>query len=153
VSSVEVHPFDVMQLAKGDWISPDRCEEIVGVSRTHREYSRKLVSICEHTEKQWARLRDEVAVVVQEKDGIRICTDDEAVPYLRRRREGHVRGLKRTQLRQMGVDTSKLSTPELRSLHERECIVGAAFLLGGKKEQRAMLRAHQRSTPALTAKK
>jgi hypothetical protein len=153
VTRVEVHPVDVLTLRKGEWLSPDRCEAIVGVRRIHESYRLKLLALGSVIAKQWSDYRDEIVTIKCERDGLLICTDDQAVDENRKRRRANVRGLERAHVRQAGVDTSNLSTKELRELHERECVIGAAFLVGGRREQGAALSAHRRSTPNLIAGK
>lgn len=148
MGAVEIHPFDVNQLQKGDFISAERCEAVLGVKRSARHYRLELLKLKDQIERQWLDLRDEVITIECERDGLLIDTDERAVGTNRIRRRGHVRGLEHAQVRQMGVDVSNL-TPEQRDQHERECVVGAAFLLGGKREIRAVLKPHQRARPLL----
>ncbi len=145
----EIHPFDVTKLEKGDWISPDRCESVVGMRRTDKNYALRLLAIAQELERQWQQIRVEQITICSEKDGLRICTDDEAVNVNKDRRLSAVRAMERAQVRQCGVDAAKLSTTKIRGLHEREVVVGAAFLVGGRKHAQAELQAHQRSTPRM----
>lgn len=148
-SDVEIHPFDVMTLSKGDWLSPDRCEAVIGVRRDRPQYRLKMLALAEEIARLWHRERSEVVTLTQERDGLLICTDDQAVMVNKERRVQHVRGLERSLVRQGGVDTTKLSTDEHRSLHERELVVGSAFLSAGRKAVRAALKPKVRETPGL----
>jgi hypothetical protein len=140
----------VDELKKGEWISPDKCESLLSVKRDHKLYGLKLMGLGSDLERQWLESKGEVVTLTYEHEGIRICTDDEAVIVLKSRRKQNIRGLERTLTRQIGVDRARLSTNDLRNLHDRECTTGAAFLAGGRINARqAELRAHAANKPSL----
>lgn len=140
-------PFDVAQLAKGDRLTPSDLELVVELPRTHKKYALEITKLAHAIEKAWLKERQERVTIACRGDAICILTDEEAVLENKRRRQNHQRGLVRTQKRQAGIDASKL-TAGARKLHERECVVGAAFLLGGRTAVKATKpRAHRRATP------
>lgn len=145
----EVHPFDVTKLKKGDTISPERCEEVVGMSRQRKEYALKLLDLKLELERQWQLHLDETVTICCQRDGLHICTDEEAIDVNRRARLGSIRALERAQVRQVGVDINSVNDQKLRDLHERELVVGAAFLLGGRKHSQVALREHKRNAPTM----
>ena len=116
-------------------------------------YSLKLRDLGYELEKSWYKEKEEVITVRCEKDGLRICTDEMAVYVNRDRRKHGIKKIKGALTRQGGVDVENISTDEVRALHERELVVGAAWLAGGQKEERIQLRAHRRQTPGLPPKR
>lgn len=148
----EVHPVDVLAMRKGDVIPAERCEEILGIKRSdHDAYRCARLGLKVEIERQWHDLRGEVITMRCQGAGLQVCTDAQAVEENRRRRILNINGIKRAQMRQMGVDASRL-TPAQRLIHERECVIGGAWLVGGEKEARAALRPHVRGRPALPKK-
>lgn len=151
VTEVRPYPFDVLVLNKGDYIAPEKCEQVAGIRRDALggRYQLKLLGLRQALERQWERDRGEVITTTVEKDGIRICSDDGAVVTNEKRATQHIRGLRRDLVRQNGVDRSKVSSPELKNVHERSLVRLGAFIAGGQRAQRAALKEHKRNTPGL----
>jgi len=148
--SVTPYPFDVAQLSKGDWLPPERCERVIGVSRNDvKKYQLKLLGVKQALERQWHRERDEVITTSIERDGIRICTDDGAVVTNEKRFEQSRRMMRHALVRSNGIDRSALSSDEMRSKHERSLTRLAAFISGGTRAAFAALKGHRRATPGL----
>ena len=78
---VEKHPIDWASLKKGDVIGVEEMERILGVSRTHRDYSIKLCAFCQRTMDE-LETRGNAVVCRADHDAMRVLTDAEAAEYL-----------------------------------------------------------------------
>ncbi len=150
MSERKTFPFDLTGLAKGDWIPPEKCEEVAGYKRDHRDYPLRLLALSSGLADAWEAERGEVITTRIENGGIRICADDEAVHVNSGRFAAKVRGMKRDRDRTAGIDREKLSSDDLREEQERAVVRMGAFIAGGVKAARqALLQPHRRGTPLI----
>lgn len=149
-TEVRPYPIDVWKHEKGDWLTPEQCESITGVSRNapRGKYQLRLLGLRQSIERAWERERDEVITTAVEKDGIRILTDEGAVSTNERRSIQRIRGLASDLAKQNGVDRTKL-TDDGRAKHEKALTRLGAFLAGGRAAVRAALKPHKRTTPVI----
>ena len=148
------YPFDLESLQKGSWIPPERCEEVAGCKRVERDYSLKLLSLSSDLARSWFLERREVITTRIEKDGIRICIDDEAIDVNDRRFNSRVSGMRRDHTRLVGIDREKLPSDERRDQQERLVVKQGAFITAGlQAAQQVALQPHVRQTPTLSGKK
>lgn len=144
------YPFDLTNLAKGSWISPERCEEVAQCKRDDKRYSLRLLSLRTALEESWRREFDEVITTRTEGDGIRIVVDDEAIDVNDRRAKKRVRGLESDLHHLAGIDREKLTSDERREEQEKKVTRWAAFVAGGKRAaSAARLKPHKRGTPLI----
>jgi len=142
-------PLDVWALSKGDIISPEECERMAGVKRTHPRYSLRLCSICQLIQRKWSQEKGELVTLTQDHYGIRVCDDNSAVGVNTRVFTVGVRKVHKANRQTAGIDREKL-TAEMKVEQERLAIRTGAFLAGGKKAMRVKLKAYERQTPLLT---
>lgn len=125
---VEKHPIDWSSLKKGDVIGADEMERILGVSRTHRDYSIKLCAFCQRTMDE-LETRGLVVVCRSDRDAMRILTDAEAAEYLPTKFDKGAR-ISRTAHRQLQqVDPTGLTDQqqkEMRYQIQRQAMILAA---------------------------
>lgn len=150
MSDVEVkpYPFDVHALEKGVWISAEVCERLLNIKRHDRRYSLGILGLRRKLQKAWARDRGEIITTRGEKDGIRICDDNSAVPTNTDRFAQGVGKIRRSTRDLAGADRSKM-TPEMKAEQERGIVRQSAFLSAGRKASRTALKAVERKTPGL----
>lgn len=138
-------PFDFHAIYKGDTITPDQCERIIGMSREQKRYALKLVKLAEILEKGLRRIGRKCTVRCL-RDGIRVLTDAEAAEHNDAMVHQHLRGARRSVRRQSDVDTSNLSDGQ-RKQHEKALIRNGMMLQAARlrrielanEERRAML--------------
>ena len=153
MTDVRPYPFDLTELRKGSWITPEECERVGGVRRTDvKLYGLALLRVKDALERQWLRERTDIITVRTSADGLLICTDDDAVKVNEQRYGSGVSTIRRAFVRQNGVDRRELTSDDTRSLHERSVLRIGAFLAGAKQAVRVALRPTPRSTPGLPSK-
>lgn len=151
----EVGPyFDLTELKKGDWIPPEQCEYKLGLRRQDRNYQFKLLSLQRSLERHWLMEFGEKITTRIDRDGILICTDDDALVTNQRRVRQRISGLERDHERIGGIDRARLSSDALRNKHDRALSVVGAFLAAGHAAVKAALKpsAHVRAVPGLDSK-
>jgi hypothetical protein len=150
LTEAKPYPFDVHALSKGDYITPAECERVSGVKRDDmKRYPLRLLGLKEALERQWYRERGETITTAVDHDGIRICTDDDAVVTNEQRAQQAKGALRRALVRQNGVDVTKLSGDDVKDKHRSSLTRLAAFIAGGTREVQATLKGHARATPGL----
>lgn len=147
MTSTKHYPFDVPNLKKGDFIAPEICEALAGVTRADvKSYQLALMSLRDQLEKQWLREREEIITVVSSDDGLLICSDEAAVSTNDNRAQKAKKSLRRALFRQGGVDRSNLSDESIVR-HDRSLRAMTAYVMAGRAAERAVLRPHVRQTP------
>lgn len=146
--TLQRHPLDASVLKKGDYISPQRCEMIVGVDRKLRDYPLALVKLMDQIRDLLLREGKEW-VLRTEKDGIRILVDSEAAVFTGkvRFRQG-MRVMARAHRSALAVDTSNLTQLENKD-HAHQLDVNGKVLQAVRVAKKLALRAHRRKTPKL----
>ena len=129
--TTEKYPFDFDSLNKGDYIPPERIEDIVKLPRTHQYYSLKLLALREQIEME-LESRGRPVNVKSEKGGLRILTDEEARPYAEGLFNQAARALRRSHVRSCIIDTANLNEEDKKRL-ERTILNQASKLLAMKK--------------------
>lgn len=150
------YPLDVTALKKGDYLDPEFCAERVkcrafGTNEYNMALMKlhgQLVHLCE---KKGLKL-----VLRIRKNGIRVLTDNEAVPTIMKEIDGHVTKIVRRHREQVHkIDIAELSS-EMRPQYERNQVKGA-FLVAGirraRKEARKQLAPARTERPKLLPKK
>lgn len=139
------YPIDVDALVKGDEISVERVEVIVGVRYTDRRYALAACQLASWIEGEKLD-RGEYVTVATVKGAIRVLTDAEAADYLTRRFAAHEAGLRTSARRKAGVDRSAL-TEDGRAKHDRE-LVTMGMKLRRLRGREVTLKPAARATPS-----
>ncbi len=92
-------PLDIARLNKGDVISADECEEIIGESREGKNYGLRLVNLCD-TIMRMAEDDGRALPCRIVQDAIEIMTDPQAAKYYAAQYAAGVRQCSRAHRRQ-----------------------------------------------------
>lgn len=141
------YPLDVNALGKGDYISLEDCEKILGKKREADpdKYRLALLGLKDLIVRELTR-SGRVLTVNIHHDGIRICTDSEAAEYNKSRFALSVRSMTDATIRNQHVDDAEL-TEEQRAAHRQELVKMAAVTsatIGALKTCRLGAQAHKR---------
>lgn len=147
---VEFYPVDVDGLNKGDEISAERVQQILGISPAHPHLRLRSYELCRTIEKLMID-RGKPAIPRLMKDGsIRICTDSEAVA-VQAQRQKRIRKQARKNLRRnlRQIDPTNL-LPEQQRKWERE-VQASCTIVQAINSTRKKVRAIpvERNTPLL----
>ena len=148
--AVEKYPLDFDLLDKGQRIEVDELERTFGHKRGTTRYKFSLLALRERVEKELA-LRGKVVTVRTNRDALVICSDADAATYNDEAASRSWRRVKRSHVRNLGVDASKLAE-EGKKEHDRNLIVWGGMIVAGEKARRQLAltgSTHQRQTPAL----
>lgn len=137
------YPFDISEIKKGDYISPEDLQKIICASKgSHVEigssdYRFGLMGI-----KTWIETELEFEcrdmVLKCEQEGLRVLTDEEAEQYLRRRQTLDLRAFERDHVKYIGkIDKSQLSAEQLVQ-HENHSLKFGYFLSELKRAKKKM---------------
>jgi len=145
VVNANIHPIDTEVLEKGDYITPEQIEDILGVSRNDKQYPFKLM----YLQKKIMMDRQDIYAKA-EKDGLRILTDAEWTNYEGGLFTNALRAMARSVRRIAAVDVRELTEDE-RTKHDRRQIVMAQTLQGAHSSRREAMKSlpHERSVPGL----
>ena len=85
----EKHPLDVEALSRGDFIPPERVEQIYGLNRKDPRYPFMLLHLRKYIEDEWVD-EDGLGVAVRSHDGgLCLLQDEEVAGYATKyRRDG-----------------------------------------------------------------
>lgn len=110
-------PFDFDALQKGDYITPEKLTEIIGSKPDTQRYKFKVLRIVKQM-RQYLFHKGLVWTIKVEKDGIRICTDEQASEYNPTQYDFARKRMKRLYAQNAAVDISNL-TDETKAAHLR----------------------------------
>jgi hypothetical protein len=116
------HPIDVTTLKKGDWLSPEQCENIHGVLREEDPSGYAFANMSLRNKIEALSVDADYPFSCGHRDdGIRILTDAEALEEQKKRMRESIRKVKRARRLSDRNDLNNL-TPEQRREWERERI-------------------------------
>jgi hypothetical protein len=108
----------VSSLNKGDYLPPEKCEEILKMARTDPQYGYKLMGLIDLFTRLSERIKKPMSMRCHQL-GIKVNTDHEATRYHEReRQEGLRKHLRHTNRAKRLVDTNNLSKDD-KDRHER----------------------------------
>lgn len=145
----EYYPLDVRTLSKGDIISAAECERLTGGKRSQPNYPLMLLGLRDAIARELKKIGVVYTLRISHGE-ILVCTDAEAARYNRRIVKLSVRRVRRSHIRNLHVDTSKL-TDEQRKSHERS-IIHSGILLAASRSSRKKLgppASPERKTPVI----
>lgn len=121
----QIYPLDVDTLQKGEWISPERCAAIHGVSPEEDplQFGFETMKLAKRIEVLSAQT-DRRLYCHGEKQGIHVMTDEEHTEYARRKRRMGVRKITGAEEILSGTDLREVSE-EGRHRWEREMIISS----------------------------
>lgn len=147
------YPLQTEHLTKGSIIPAHVIEEAFGVKRGTDAYQLAAMQACNYITERFAA-RGEVVTVAQRKHDIAVLTDDEAVRHNKQQFRAGIRKARRSHARQLGVDRSQISTPQLVAEHDRSVEVAGRVLSAVSRVTREIAASvRKRETPTLVAGK
>ena len=144
-----IHPIDVTQLKKGDYLPPSQIVDICGVEVNNKRYSLELLKIRSFIQEE-SRNRGNPLLTKGENNGIRILIDDEALDHRSSRIESGekiiVIGLRDLML----IDTNNLLADRNKVLEHRVYVTGKKLQAMNDVERKLTAVDHIRMVPLLT---
>lgn len=116
-------PILISNLHKGRFITKREIMESMDVPN-EEDYWKYQMAYCQKIS-DYFKCEGIVLTIKYEKQGLRILTDKEAVPYLWEAFKKRIKGMIRDEERMKGVDTSELSSEE----DERKAIIEAKMVM------------------------
>lgn len=151
--SITRYPLDFDALKKGDYIPPERIEEIFQIKLEDdiKAFHLKLLGLKEQIEDRlWAR--GETATIKIEKDGVRILLDSEAADYNEESFNQALRKAGKAHHRNLHVNVGLLEDEKQLKQHERTLEVQGLVLQAiSETHKKLRLHAAKRTTPGLPA--
>lgn len=117
--------IDFTKLCKGDYIPPEQCERMFGVTRDTSEYGLKMLNLIEQVTKD-LRESGKLCHVKQSDYGLYVLTDDETPGWAIQEFEGARRRINRAHVVNQEAKVSAM-TDEGRKKHEAALSLGAAY--------------------------
>lgn len=106
-----IHPFDISEISKGDYISPETISRRSGIPITAKKYRLVVLAWKNKIESQWPDFHGGETVWTKtegDPPGIRILTDNEGSRYGNTRMNSHFRAIRKTTDTYVNMDTSQL---------------------------------------------
>ena len=122
-------PLDYDALEKGCYIPPDEIQAQCEHPRDTKKYQLYVLTLIE-TIRKHLYANGKSYTVKQDRDGIRILTDEEATEYNASRWDMLKGQLGRTHMQMLGVQTPLLADDAARNAHLRRCQLQAFELSG-----------------------
>lgn len=143
------YPMDFDAITKGDYIQPDEVERITHMDRNTRDYGLGVMKLQERIERECAD-RGYPVVTKQEKGGISILTDEEAVAYCERAFILKMGGMRTAHGKMLQIDRKELSEESAKQLDRNTHVNGWTLkaMWAGRRESFKSL-AHVRTVPGL----
>lgn len=138
MSNVQPYPLDVEGLRKGQVLSIEELEQILGMPRDDRRWQYSLLKLTKKICALRFRLDLPELTMRIEKGKLVICDDEDAALTNSRRSHGRIRGYKRDFRRNLVVDATKLSD-ETKKIHERDLARGALMIAAIRGVRRKLL--------------
>lgn len=137
--TAQPYPIDVADLAKGDWIPPDRVSECMGVDQADPKFPFARLTLREFIRSNWCGENGERVEVRQDRDGLLLIPDAEVAEYNAKRRERAVRDIAECVRRiTVCVDDSKLDDRQRREKeHEAHASATLALFMTKARKQLA----------------
>ena len=130
----ERYPVDVDALCKGDVITIERLENILGMKRHDPRWWRSVLGVKTNIERQLRR-GGRVLTLRQRQGDLVVCDDNEASSYNPREIEAGIRRSARAHERNLHVDVGNLDDAR-RVAHERNLVVYGRMLYAAKSARR-----------------
>lgn len=147
------YPLQTDHLVKGSVITASVIEEAFQVKRGTDAYQLAAMRAAEYIAHRLAD-RGESVTIAQRKHDLVILTDDEAIGHNAQQFKIAIRKARRSHTRQLAVDRSQVSTPELLKQHDRNIAVGGHVLQSISRATREITAAvRQRDTPGIAEAK
>lgn len=146
---INYYPLDAAKLQKGEYISPEWCEDRLGLKRLDADYGLQLLRFkdwVEHTR----RAMGAPVVVRIDHHGLRILTDEDAAGYTTAHFQSGIRHARRSFGRKIySVDVGGLSE-KTRAAHERDIETQSRVIQAIKRaNSETTLAPHKRATPGI----
>jgi len=147
--TVTKYPIDYDTLKKGDYITPEQVQDILGKDRESKNYGLHILRLKQIIEDKMEERGTPVTAKVQ-LDGIHILMDNEASEYRDNAFDVGLRKSSRAHAGLLNVDIRNLTEME-KAVHENAAYVNGKTLqaaMAGRKEAHKAL-PHKRNVPGL----
>lgn len=149
--TIKYYPLDFDSLQKGDTITVEQLEEIIGHNRLTTRYNLGVLNLCERIRRELEDRGKHITTAVI-KGALRLLTDEEAAEYTHRQFKVGLRKSARYHQQQLHVVTTNLSEVQ-RQQHERRIIINSAMLLAANSKRKELTAIeHKRSVPGIENK-
>lgn len=134
---------------KGQYLTPEWCEEQIGIKRDSLKYALALMGLGKKIEK-WLWKQGMRWTVATEANGIKVLTDEAASVYNGSRLLHHFAGMLDRHEHAINVDVTQLNQ-EAKAKHDRMLSVNGAMLSAAITARKTALKClpHSRSLPTL----
>lgn len=146
-----IHPIDIDNLNKGDVISLQEIQKVIGIDPDddQRAFDLARLALMAKIDTDLQRIGKQFTVA-QVKGEIKVLTDEEASVYNSKRLGNAIRTMQKAHIKISSVETGDFDD-ELKGKHERRVYVSSKFMQSVDNVRKELrLLPHRRNTPTLT---